>query len=141
MTTTLPLKIQSIGGDGYHLIARIRINQLTALVVVDTGASRTVFDAERIRELEKRHKAKKHDKLSSGLGTNTMESHTLVIHDLQLGKFRLRNYESVLLDLGHVNNSYEQLGLAPVCGVLGSDLLKKFKARISFPKKTLTLEK
>ncbi|MCC7302362.1 MAG: clan AA aspartic protease [Bacteroidia bacterium] len=141
MTTTLPLQVKNIGGDGYHLLTRISVNGMPALVVVDTGASRTVFDAERIRELEKKQRARKHPMLSSGLGTSTMESQVLVISRLQIGSFILKNYKSILLDLSHVNQSYEQLGLSPVCGVLGSDLLKKFRARISFPQKSLRLEK
>lgn len=141
MITHLPIRIQRIGGDGYHLITRILINNLPASVVLDTGASRTVFDAEKIRELEKKSKVLKHDKLSTGLGTSSMESQTLVIRSLRLGSFHLKNYKSILLDLNHVNQSYVQLGLEPVCGVLGSDLLRKFKARISFPAKRLTLEK
>ncbi len=109
--------------------------------MVDTGASRTVFDTHLIRKLENKKKIRKHDQLSSGLGTNTMQSQTLVITRLELGTFSLKNYKAVLLDLSHVNNSYSELGIKPVLGVLGSDLLRKFKARISYADRKMILEK
>ena len=44
----IPINIISIEGDGFHLIAGGRINDKVARFVVDTGASRTVFDKDRI---------------------------------------------------------------------------------------------
>jgi len=139
--TSLQLKVQAIGGDGYHLITTILVNGISARMVVDTGASRTVFDKVRIESLEKKRKRKLHNKLSSGLGTNSMESHLITLGEIQLGKFKIRKYKSVLLDLSHVNNSYLQLDLKPVEGVIGSDILKKYRAVIDFRKKKLFLKK
>ena len=50
------------------------------------------------------------------------------------------NYKTILLDLSHVNNSYEQIKLKPVDGVLGSDLLLKYSAVIDYDKKILKLK-
>ena len=139
--TSIPIKLQKIGADGFHLLAELRINGVKVKIVVDTGASRTVFDVNLIRDLENKKKIRKHAQLSSGLGTNTMESQTLVLSLLELGSFQLKNYKTVLLDLSHVNSSYSALGIKPVLGVLGSDLLRKFKARISYANKKMILEK
>jgi len=49
------------------------------------------------------------------------------------------DYEAVLLDLSHVNKSYEQIGLKQIEGVLGSDILLKYNAIIDYPKKELRL--
>ncbi|OQA10334.1 MAG: hypothetical protein BWY67_01178 [Bacteroidetes bacterium ADurb.Bin397] len=46
----------------------------------------------------------------------------------------------VLLDLSHVNQSYEILKLKPVDGVIGGDLLKRYEAIIDYSKKTLVLK-
>lgn len=44
----------------------------------------------------------------------------------------IENFEAVLLDLAHVNESYEKLGLTPIDGVLGGDVLYKYNAAINY---------
>jgi predicted aspartyl protease len=139
MKTTIPIQILQIDNDGYHLLSTITINRKKANVIIDTGASRTVFDRERIKKFVKTRSKKLKDKLSTGLGTSNMESHHLEISSLGIGKIRIRKYATVLLDLSHVNNSYQQLGLLQIEGVLGSDILYKYKARIDYKKCVLEL--
>ncbi|HEY6163110.1 MAG TPA: aspartyl protease family protein [Bacteroidia bacterium] len=136
---TIPLKKLAIESDGYHLMAIIIINRKKAKVIVDTGASRTVFDKERIKHFVKAKSTVIKDKLSTGLGTNSMKSHQLLIRSLQLGKIKVKDYPTVLLDLSHVNHSYTQLGMDAVDGVLGSDLMHRFNAVIDFKKNEMKL--
>ncbi|HLC83538.1 MAG TPA: hypothetical protein VJI69_06890, partial [Bacteroidia bacterium] len=75
--------------------------------------------------------------LSSGLGTNTMQSEQVTVKKIKIGELEIENYKTILLDLSHVNQSYEQIGLKPVDGVLGSDILLKFNAVIDYEKKIL----
>ena len=137
--STISIKLLHIDNDGFHLQIKISINGKTANVLIDTGASRTVFDKTRIKNFEKKTIAKLHDNLSSGLGTNTMKSHKINLALLKLGTIEIKNYEAILLDLSHVNKSYKQVGLKPIDGVIGSDLLQKYKANISYEKKILIL--
>jgi hypothetical protein len=51
------------------------------------------------------------------------------------------NYQAVAMNLSHVNYAYAQIGQKPIEGVLGSDLLKKYKAVIDYPKRKLYLSK
>ena len=139
MTTRIPIKILSIDKDGFHLLASISLNGKKANVIIDTGASRTVFDKERIKKFVKTRSKKIKDKLSTGLGTNNMESHHVKINSLSIGKIKIKNYSTVLLDLSHVNNSYKQLGLNMIDGVLGSDILFTYKAAIDYHKSSLKL--
>jgi len=140
MNTILPIKIFPIEEDGYHLKVIITINGITASMILDTGASRTVFDATRIVQFVAIQHIIANDRLSTGLGTNTMESKKVVLNKIRLGEIDLTNYEAAVLDLSHVNQSYEKLGLAPVDGVLGSDILVDFNAVIDYEKKELRLE-
>jgi hypothetical protein len=137
----LKLKLLNIDGDGYHLQASIKINGKSALVIVDTGASRTVFDKSEIRKFLKKEEIEEHDKLSTGLGTSSMQSQVVTLGSFSLGKIKIFNYNSVLLDLTHVNQTYSAIGLKNVVGVLGSDILVKFNAQIDFRTKTLVLRK
>ncbi|MES2590685.1 MAG: aspartyl protease family protein [Bacteroidota bacterium] len=140
MTTDIPFKILSIGGEGYHLMAKIYINRKVSNVIIDTGASTTVFDKKRILKYVDTKKFDKHDNLSSGLGTNTMQSHFTEIKNMKIGNLKLAAYKTVLLDLSHVNKSYEQAKLTPIDGVLGGDILFKYNAVIDYSKKSLRLK-
>lgn len=137
MTTKIPFKILDIAGDGFHLMIKMHINKKTANVIVDTGASKTVFDKARIEKYVKERTFEKHESLSSGLGTSTMESELVTIKKIKIGELEIENYKTILLDLSHVNKSYEQINLKPVDGVLGSDILLQYNAVIDYEKKVL----
>jgi predicted aspartyl protease len=140
MNSIIPFKILSLDAEGFHLMITIKINGKNARLIIDTGASKTVLDRTRVSKYVKETDFKNHDKLSSGLGTNTMESQTTSIKKIKIGDVEIHNYTTVLLDLSHVNSSYEQIGLSPVEGVLGSDILLRYKAVIDYEKKVLRLK-
>jgi hypothetical protein len=140
MTTIIPFKVLDIAGEGFHLLIKILINKKVAKVIIDTGASKTVFDKKRIKKFVKKKTFEKHDSLSTGLGTNTMTSELVSVKKIKIGELEIVNYKTILLDLSHVNHSYEQIKLKPVDGVLGSDLLLKYSAVIDYDKKILKLK-
>ena len=140
MTTIIPFKVLDIAGEGFHLLIKILINKKVAKVIIDTGASKTVFDNQRIKKYVGKKTFEKYDSLSTGLGTSTMTSELVSIKKIKIGELEIVNYKTILLDLSHVNNSYEQIKLKPVDGVLGSDLLLKYSAVIDYDKKILKLK-
>ncbi len=139
MKTILPIEIFPIEDDGYHLKVSIMINGKVADVILDTGASRTVFDETRVAQFVDTENIEEHDRLSTGLGTNTMESKKVVLSRIGIGEIEVINYQAAVLDLSHVNQSYEQLDLEPIDGVLGSDILVDFRAVIDYEKKELVM--
>ena len=140
MRTTIPLQIISIQKQGFHLIVKIKINRKSARMVVDTGASQTVMDRERIHNFVAEREFKKSEALSTGLGTNSMESHIAHIRKLQLGDLVIKDMSLLLLDLSMVNSSYEQIGVKSIDGIIGSDILVNHRAVIDFEKKILKLK-
>src|SRR5258705_6149080 len=127
----IPLKILKIENDGIHLLMKVKINNKVARLIVDTGASRTVLDKNRIHRCVKEKNFEKHESLSTGLGTSDMESHIVEIKKLEIENWKFENIVWVLLDMSHVNNSYSQIGLKEIDGVLGGDILMKFNGVIN----------
>ena len=140
MTVIIPLKFLSILGAGTHLLVAVKINGQKANMLVDTGASRTVFDINRIGKFTEKKKFKKNKDLSTGLGTNSMQSHNTLLKKFEIGKIKVENVEAILLDLKHVNESYENIGLPNIDGVLGGEILVDYKAVIDYGKKQLKLK-
>ena len=139
MKIKLPFRLLNIEGDGYHLQVKVRINGKPALMIVDTGASRSVFDRTQIEKYIGAEKIGDHDRLSTGLGTSTMKSQFVVLKSFTIKGIRLQNFGAVILDLQHVNHTYDIIGLPAVAGVLGSDILVRLNAVIDFRRKEITL--
>jgi predicted aspartyl protease len=139
MAIIIPVKLLNIEGDGFHLQVKIKINGKNANAIIDTGASKTVFDKTRINAFLKKETVTEHDRMSTGLGTASMQSHAVMLRKLSIGKLDIPNYNGVVLDLSHVNQTYEMIGLKPIDAVVGSDIMESYKAIINYSKKTLTL--
>jgi hypothetical protein len=138
--TILPIRFLKLEQQGFHLQVKVRLNGKWSNMLIDTGASQTVFDHSRILSFVGNRTLEERSILSTGLGTNTMKSHVVLIHQMDLGQIRILDYPSVVLDLSHVNTSYERMKIKPIDGVLGSDILKMFHAVIDYRKKALILE-
>ncbi len=137
MKIKVPLNIVFIEDEGFHPHIDVKINSLPAVMLVDTGASKTVFNSHSMGNYIVDIKTSVHDKLTTGLGTNSMISLKAIVSKITIGEIEILNYDAVLIDLTHVNNSYMQLGLPQIIGVLGSDLLMKYKSVVDFNKKEL----
>jgi hypothetical protein len=137
--TTLDFELLSIEGDGYHLLVNVLLNGIPGAMLLDTGASRTIFDQQRILRFIPEAVMIPADKTSTGLGTDSMLSHYATLDSFEIGNLKLEHLEIVLLDLVHVNQSYEKIGLMAIDGVLGSDLLAAYDAVINYKKQTLRL--
>jgi predicted aspartyl protease len=135
----IKLKMIRIDKRGCHLAVAGKINGKRAHLIIDTGASQTVFDKKRIEHFLGHKKFEKSEALSTGLGTSSMESHLVKVPGLVLGDFEIKDEIMILLDLSHVNESYAMMNLKPVDGVIGGDVLKKYKGVINYGGKTLTL--
>lgn len=116
-----------------------RVSRKKMRLLLDTGASRTVFDHTRLQESFPKLEILPLDSLTTGLGTSSFPGSVAELPSFGLGKLVLKKLEVVVLDLSHVNHSYQKLGLEPIDGVLGSDLLMQFKAIIDYGKAHLTL--
>ncbi len=136
----VPLKLIAIEKDGFHLIVKSIINGKSARLLLDTGASRTVFDINKKEKFIKKQELIKNKSLSTGLGTDKMVSHSSIIKKFSIDKLVVFEYEGVFIDLSIVNTSYQKIKIKPIDGVLGSDLLKQFNAIINFEKQTLTFK-
>lgn len=136
---TVPLALINLHDDGFHLLVEVVIFGKKFNAVLDTGASKTVLDKTTIEKYITDEELQQSEKLSTGLGTSTMESYTIVIRRLQIGKLKLKNFETAVLDLSTISTAYETLNLPPVIGVLGGDILNSHGAVINYEKLVLKL--
>ena len=132
MRFSVPIRFIEIEQSGVHIAVSGFVNGNLANILIDTGASQTVFDKNRIELFSKDSELEKADKLSKGLGTDSMEGYRFKINQFILGELVKEPFEVVALDLSHINASYAELNLVPIDMVLGGDFLNEFAAEIDY---------
>ncbi|MEI7801808.1 MAG: retropepsin-like aspartic protease [Bacteroidota bacterium] len=133
------IEILSIQDYGIHCFIPVKVNGVTARLLIDTGASKTVFAKEFIANHLNELYTHKSEQLTTGLGSSNIESEEAVIPLMKIGKLRVKNYHAHILDLSQVNDTYKQVDLPPIDGVIGCDLLLEHKATLNFKKRSLTM--
>ena len=126
------LEILNLHDDVFHLLVEVFIFGQSFKAVVDTGASRTVLDKTTVEDYIDKDTLLASDKLSTGLGTNSMESHTLTIPKLIIGDLEISDFETAVLDLSMINVAYQSIEVGPIIGVIGGDILMRYLATISY---------
>ncbi len=135
----IPLQLLDIEGEGFHIMVKGTIHGKEANFLIDTGASRSVFDPNTIATFIDDPVFEKKEGLTAGVGSSDLESATFVIDVFSLGDLEIRDYEAVALDLENVHEMYGKLGLPHIDGIVGGDLLKRHKAVVNYKGKKLRL--
>lgn len=113
----VPLKKTAVG----QIEVVARVNGEEALLLVDTGASGTVFDtasAERLHLVSTGM-----GEAAAGLGTASHVTSAATVDSLELGALRVESLVTRLIDMSHVNLVLRQRGARACDGVLGADIL------------------
>ncbi|MDR2038555.1 MAG: retroviral-like aspartic protease family protein [Bacteroidales bacterium] len=139
MKTTIPIEIVTLGEDNsFHLFVSGTINKKKCDLLIDTGASQTVFDASIIPEITEK-KGIKQEIQSTGINAGELISSIGNIEKFKLGDLKRKNWKVVLIDLSHVNETYKRFSDKRVSGLIGSDFLLRHKAIIDYKRKELIL--
>lgn len=117
---------------GYHLFIYLKVNGRRCRFLIDTGASKSVIDKGYYDKHLSKKKLKKIQQETTGLHSSVSETHIGVIKELDLGKKKVKNFAVAAIDLTHVNNTYKLLKQPKILGILGSDLMFKYKMVIDY---------
>ncbi|TDG34910.1 hypothetical protein EZJ43_16265 [Pedobacter changchengzhani] len=137
---SIPLKLINLQNDGFHLLVEIVVFKQKHYAVLDTGASRTVFD----KGLIERHLSETlqiSDEINAATLFSTTTTIKATIPSLKVGSLKINNYETVAFDLQSVSDTYQQFGHPPIMAIIGGDILMEYNARINYPTLKLLLSK
>ena len=135
----VPLQVLDIEGEGFHVMVKGLIHGKEASFLIDTGASRSVFDPKKVSNFIENPEFEKKEGLTAGVGSSDLESATFIIKSLCIGGLEINDYEAVALDLENIHEMYAKLGLPHIDGILGGDLLMRHKAIINYKAKKMRL--
>lgn len=122
-----------------HIGIEALLNGHKVFMLIDTGASRTVMDHATWSGLFPRKRTKVNQEPTIGLGSDDIKSSFSRVEEFNVGGLVIKKLQLVLLDLSVVNDTFAQAGLRQVDGIIGGDLLLKYKSMIDYQHKCLIL--
>ena len=134
-----PLQLLDIEGEGFHIMVKGTIHGKEANFLIDTGASRSVFDPKTLATFIDDLTFEKKEGITAGVGGSDLESSTFTIDMFTIGDMEIHDYEGVALDMDNIHALYGKLALPHIDGILGGDLLKRYKAIINYKSKKVRL--
>lgn len=140
MRIKIPIQIIELELDNYHLIISSDFSDGTkGNWVIDTGASKTVFDKTLVENYSVL-KDESDEIHSAGIGEKPLETSLAELNTLHIGKLKIEEMKVALLDLSHINELYSKATNLKICGLIGGDFLMEFKAIIDYRKRILVLK-
>lgn len=135
----IPLILLELEDKNYHILVESEfINGEKGYWVVDTGASKTVFDSS-LKELYIQTEDSFTEIESAGIGDLKIETKAGYISTVSFGEFIFQDLQVGLIDLSALNNLYCRFTDLKISGLIGSDFLVKYKANINYEKLILSL--
>lgn len=131
----VPLEIVEIDKNSYHIFISVIINDVCSDILIDTGASRTVFDMGSFSE----HTEVDADEIiSSGLGPGRIDTSSGILKNFSVGDHTWENVNAIFMDFSHINEMYIKMCRKQIAGLIGGDFLFSTKAKINYGKSEIT---
>lgn len=128
------LTCSSIG----QFLVRLKYDAHELTMILDSGASSSVVDIERARQLKVGHEHL--GVKAAGVGTSAADVFQLPTREIRIGDFALAETRLLAMDLSHVNQALKERNVASVDGVLGTDVLIRHNAIVDYSEAKLFLK-
>jgi hypothetical protein len=130
----IPLKRIATG----QLQLVMSINRIEGRFILDTGATATTLDNSSKLKFRITSRAFGGVVASAGGAGMALEK-VNTPYRLELGDLRIQDFELYVTNLDHVNDTFESMGVSPIDGVVGADLLTTMNGVIDYRNMTLYL--
>lgn len=133
------VKIKLYTTNSMHLVMKGSINGYKTRFILDSGASNSCVDHNLLQLLN----MVVNDSIGSvtGAGSEEIKSGISAMTTLRIGRWILRNFSWVVIDLSHINIVMNQLQDSEIHGVIGNDILIQYQALIDYSHNYLYLKK
>ena len=128
---SIPLLPIYLGDSGAHYLISVWIDGGYHYMLLDTGASKTVFDTSFYEAHPTAFEGYLlSDDTATGLSTNELNFHESVLKAMRLSALTITNYHVAVIDLSHLVATYEKTGNPAVVGVIGTDIIYQYRFMI-----------
>ncbi len=137
MKISIPFRIVALEKTSFHPLVEGEVDNKKINLIVDTGASRTVFDKQLLNGYPIL-KADGVEPIAAGINAETMTVEQVNLPLIKLGDFEFKNMIVFGTDLEGISNLYQKMVGISIDGLLGCDFLEHHKAVLDFSKKRIT---
>ena len=131
------LELKKMPSGHLHIFGQL--NGVNGNFILDTGAGVTVIEE---KSKDKFHmQTKESEEQATGAGGTGIRMQSSEKNILRTGELELKELNLMLMNLDHVNNAFESMGLEKIDGVIGADILTNNKAIIDYYNLILYLKK
>ena len=128
----IQLLLVELEEENYHIVVEsVFPNGEEGIWIVDTGASRSVFD-KNLTQFYEPITTENMEIQSAGIGDSQIDALPGLIPSISFGELRLKDFIVALIDLKHVNDIYSKFSDYKILGLIWSDFLMKYKAEINY---------
>jgi hypothetical protein len=131
----IPLSKENSG----HLQLTISINGVEGNFILDTGANSTAIDEKSMKKFKMKSKPSEEFAVSAGVTDIALQISTE--NTLLFDSIELKNHTVYLMKLDIINETFLNLGMTTIDGIIGTDILSENEAIIDYSKLTLYLKK
>ena len=114
------------------MFLNMKVNGKKCRFLIDTGASKSVIDKKYFEDNVGKRALKTIKQETTGLHSSTPESYFGKIKEIEVGKHVVKGYSIAAVDLWHVNTVYKKMKQPKIQGILGSDLMLKYKMVVDY---------
>ncbi len=121
-----------------HLIISCKINGVEGNFIIDSGASNSCVDTNLTSKFKLKTSLSQENASSA---TNTISKTYISKNNrLQIEELLNEDFNIFLFDMSHINKTFINNAIDEIDGIIGGDILKKFKAIIDYDKKNICLK-
>lgn len=132
----LPINIDSFN-EGKVLTINIKINNIDAIFLLDTGASSSIID---LRKLYKYTSTKPVKTMNISSISNYIDTYQINIKNFKIGYYNIKNIIINVADLINLNNTFSTNNIKIIDGILGNDIIFKIISSIDIENKKIILK-
>lgn len=123
----------------FHIAIEIKIGRRKARMIVDTGASQTVISEDFTLRNHLETEIMQLDNITIGIGQDALTPKYCMLPPLHFGQIAVHNLPGIVLPMEHINSTYAKLGIKPIDGILGNDIIVALKVVINLKKMSMKL--
>ena len=120
-----------------HIVCNLKLNDIDARFLVDTGASNSCFDVLKKEKYNIQSKGKEIELTSAAerkMGAISSDNCKLIFDSQKIIDVTL-----MLIDMSTINDALEEQKEKKIDGILGGDILNEIKAKINYEKLLIDL--
>ena len=130
-TIEVPFEIRELDNEqNMQPVVIAHIDELPVRLVIDTGASRSCLSKKLVKQFINSKEIKAD--VVMGIGQRKLNNKLVEIPSFRIGELQINNYLFLSLQISHINKMLVSLGIEPIDGLLGSDILFAYKAVIDY---------